>query len=116
VQKTGTGLAELIEAACGKMFPGVKRIHSSRPHGHGVHALGMVRMWRFRAQNSDARPAGGDCRPTPILPDDIAWLSAVRVPAAFHARFDATGKQYRYFVWNHASMNPLLQNRAWHFR
>jgi tRNA pseudouridine38-40 synthase len=49
-----------------------------------------------------------------FLPDDIRVLSAVRVPDEFHARFDATGKQYRYFVWNHAVMNPLLQKRAWH--
>jgi len=40
--------------------------------------------------------------------------SAVRKPAQFHARFDATGKQYRYFVWNHVGMNPLLRATAWH--
>jgi tRNA pseudouridine38-40 synthase len=50
-----------------------------------------------------------------FLPDDIRVVSAARVPDAFHARFHATGKQYRYFVWNHPVMNPLLQNRAWHF-
>jgi tRNA pseudouridine38-40 synthase len=50
-----------------------------------------------------------------FLPDDIRVLSSVRVPEKFHARFDAKGKQYRYFVWNHQAMNPLLKNRAWHF-
>jgi tRNA pseudouridine38-40 synthase len=50
-----------------------------------------------------------------FLPDDIRVLSAARVREKFHARFDATGKQYRYYVWNHPAMNPLLQNRAWHF-
>jgi tRNA pseudouridine38-40 synthase len=49
------------------------------------------------------------------LPNDIRVLSAARVPEKFHARFDATGKQYRYFVWNHLAMNPLLQKHAWHF-
>ena len=38
----------------------------------------------------------------------------MRVPEKFHARFDATGKQYRYFIWNHHSMNPLLRHHAWH--
>ncbi len=33
---------------------------------------------------------------------------------AFHARFNATGKQYRYFVWNHPAMNPLIRHTAWH--
>jgi tRNA pseudouridine38-40 synthase len=41
-------------------------------------------------------------------------LSAARAPEKFHARFQATGKQYRYFVWNHAAMNPLIRQTAWH--
>src|SRR6185437_13824416 len=49
-----------------------------------------------------------------FLPDDIRLLMAVRAPEKFHARFNATGKQYRYFVWNHHAMNPLLRGRAWH--
>src|SRR5271169_172027 len=102
VQKVGTGVQEKIEVAFGKMFPSVKRIHSSSRTDTGVHALGMVAHVEIpRAEFK--------------MPDDIRVLSAVRVPEKFHARFDATGKQYRYFVWNHVAMNPLLQNRAWHF-
>jgi tRNA pseudouridine38-40 synthase len=48
------------------------------------------------------------------LPEDIRVVSAQRVPAGFHSRFDARGKQYRYFVWNHPAMNPLLRHQAWH--
>jgi tRNA pseudouridine38-40 synthase len=48
------------------------------------------------------------------LPEDIRVLSAARARPDFHARFDATGKQYRYFVWNHAAMNPLIRRTAWH--
>ena len=48
------------------------------------------------------------------LPEDVRVMSAARCHAGFHARFDAAGKQYRYFVWNRASMNPLLRHRAWH--
>jgi tRNA pseudouridine38-40 synthase len=48
------------------------------------------------------------------LPKDIRVNSAARAPAKFHARFDASGKQYRYFVWNHTAMNPLLRHTAWH--
>ena len=47
------------------------------------------------------------------LPEDIRVLSASRAPEKFHARFDAAGKQYRYFVWNHTAMNPLLRHSAW---
>jgi tRNA pseudouridine38-40 synthase len=49
------------------------------------------------------------------LPEDIRVVSASRARPDFHARFDATGKQYRYCVWNHAAMNPLLRTTAWHF-
>ena len=48
------------------------------------------------------------------LPEDIRVFSATRVPDKFHARFHAKGKQYRYTVWNHHAMNPLLQKTAWH--
>jgi len=48
------------------------------------------------------------------LPADIRIVSAATAPQKFHARFDAGGKQYRYFVWNHPAMNPLLRQTAWH--
>jgi len=41
-------------------------------------------------------------------------LSATKATREFHSRFDATGKQYRYFVWNHSAMNPLIRQTAWH--
>jgi len=37
-----------------------------------------------------------------------------RAPVDFHARFSASGKQYRYFVWNAPGMNPLIRHTAWH--
>ena len=49
-----------------------------------------------------------------LLPLDVRVQSAVRKPVKFHARFDATGKQYRYFVWSSVGMNPLLRHTAWH--
>ena len=115
VQQTGTGVQELIETAFGKMFPGVKRIHSSSRTDTGVHALGMVAHVEIPRAEFKMPVGRLAIALNAFLPDDIRVLSAVRVPDAFHARFDATGKQYRYYVWNHAAMNPLLQNRAWHF-
>jgi tRNA pseudouridine38-40 synthase len=115
VQKVGTGVQEKIEQACGRLFPGVKRIHSSSRTDTGVHALGMVAhvdIPRAELKMPDARLA---LALNAFLPDDIRVLAAVRAPADFHARFDATGKQYRYYVWNHHAMNPLLYQRAWHF-
>ena len=115
VQKIGTGVQEKIEAAFVEMFPSVKRIHSSSRTDTGVHALGMVAHVEIPRAEFKMPAARLALALNAFLPDDIRVMSAVRVPEKFHARFDATGKQYRYFVWNHAAMNPLLQNRAWHF-
>ena len=115
VQKIGTGVQEKIEQAFGKLFPGVKRLHSSSRTDTGVHALGMiahVEISRAELKMPDARLA---LAINAFLPDDIRILDAVRAPADFPARFDAIGKQYRYYVWNHHAMNPLLYRRAWHF-
>lgn len=114
VQKIGTGVQEKIEQAAAKLFPGVKRIHSSSRTDTGVHALGMVahiEIPRAEFKIPDRRLA---LSLNAFLPDDIRVLEAVRVSAEFHARFSATGKQYRYYVWNHHAMNPLLYQRAWH--
>ncbi len=115
VQKVGTGVQEKIEAALGKIFMGEKRIHSSSRTDTGVHALGMVAHVEIPAAEFKMPVARLALAINAFLPDDIRVLSAVRVPEKFHARFDAKGKQYRYFVWNHPAMNPLLQKRAWHF-
>jgi tRNA pseudouridine38-40 synthase len=49
-----------------------------------------------------------------FLPQDIRVMAATKARADFHARFNAKGKQYQYFVWNHTAMNPLLRAQAWH--
>jgi len=95
VQKIGTGVQEKIEQAFGKLFPGVKRLHSSSRTDTGVHALGMiahVEISRAELKMPDARLA---LAINAFLPDDIRILDAVRAPADFHARFDAIGKPYR---------------------
>jgi tRNA pseudouridine38-40 synthase len=115
MQKIGTGVQEKVESALGNMFPSVKRIHSSSRTDTGVHALGMVAHVEIPRAEFKMPVARLALAINAFLPHDIRVLSARRVPEAFHARFDATGKQYRYFIWNHPAMNPLLQNRAWHF-
>ena len=114
VQKTGTGVQEKVEAALAKLFPSRPRVHSSSRTDTGVHALGMVA--HFEVPRAECRmPARKLALALNAwLPEDIRVLSAARAPRSFHARFDAAGKQYRYFVWNHAAMNPLLRHTAWH--
>ena len=114
VQKIGTGVQQKVEEALGKLFPSHPRLHSSSRTDTGVHALGMVT--HFEAPRSECRMTSRKLALAlnAWLPEDIRVLAAARAPEEFHARFDATGKQYRYFVWNHPAMNPLLRHSAWH--
>lgn len=50
-----------------------------------------------------------------VLPRDIAVLSVREVPPDFHARYDCTGKSYRYLILNRAVRDPFLENRALHY-
>ncbi|MBN2508184.1 MAG: tRNA pseudouridine(38-40) synthase TruA [Verrucomicrobia bacterium] len=114
VQKIGLGVQQKLEEALRRLFPSVNRVVGSSRTDTGVHALGMV------AEADIPRPEFKlPMRKLPLalnawLPPDIRVMAAQRAPAGFHARFQATGKQYRYFLWNHAAMNPLLRHQAWH--
>jgi tRNA pseudouridine38-40 synthase len=48
------------------------------------------------------------------LPEDIRVMKAAKCQPGFHSRFNATGKQYRYFIWNYPSNDPLLRRFSWH--
>jgi tRNA pseudouridine38-40 synthase len=114
VQKTGTGVQEKVEAALAKLFPSHPRVHSSSRTDTGVHALGMAA--HFEAPSAECKMSARKLALAlnAWLPEDIRVVAAVRARKEFHARFQATGKQYRYFVWNHAAMNPLIRHTAWH--
>src|SRR5690348_8904283 len=116
MQKIGIGVQQKVEEALAKLFPSAPRLHSSSRTDTGVHALGMTA--HFEVPGAESRDRGMTVRKLALainawLPEDIRVLSASRAPEKFHARFDTAGKQYRYFVWNHTAMNPLLRHSAW---
>ncbi len=113
VQKSGVGVQQRVEEALAKLFPGVGRIHSSSRTDTGVHALGMVAHVEIPCAQFKMPVAKLALALNAHLPEDIRVQSARRCAAEFHARFHASGKQYRYFLWNHPSMNPLLRQQAW---
>jgi tRNA pseudouridine38-40 synthase len=114
VQKTGTGVQEKVETALAKLFPSQPRLHSASRTDTGVHALGMVAHFEIPGVEIKMSVRQLTLALNAWLPADIRVLSATRMPEKFHARFDAAGKQYRYLVWNHPAMNPLLRHTAWH--
>jgi tRNA pseudouridine38-40 synthase len=114
-QPDAKGVQQVVENALGKLMPGaLHRLHSSSRTDAGVHALGMVAHVDLPLNQSRMTPRKLRIALNAYLPEDIRVLESVRARPDFHARFHATGKQYRYTVWNHPAMNPLLRGRAWH--
>jgi tRNA pseudouridine38-40 synthase len=114
VQRSGVGVQQKVEEALRRLFPSVRRIHSSSRTDTGVHALGMVAHVEVPRAECNMPVAKLALAINAWLPEDIRVQRAVRCPASFHARFDARGKEYRYEVWNARSMNPLRRHQAWH--
>ena len=114
VQKIGTGVQEIVERALARLFPSQPRLHGSSRTDTGVHALGMVAHFEIPAVEARMPPTKLALALNAHLPEDIRVLKAARAAASFHARFDASGKQYRYLVWCDRAMNPLLRKQAWH--
>jgi tRNA pseudouridine38-40 synthase len=113
-QKIGTGVQQIVETALAKLFPSAPRLHSSSRTDTGVHALGMVAHFEIPRAEFKMNIGRLALAINAWLPEDVRVVSAAGAKEEFHARFDAGGKQYRYFVWNHAAMNPLLRRTAWH--
>jgi tRNA pseudouridine38-40 synthase len=77
----------------------------------GVHALGQVAAFTIER----ALAAGSVVRALNArLPDAIRVLSADEVTPAFHPRFDARAKTYRYRIWNGDVTSPFERRYAWH--
>ena len=117
VQKIGTGVQGKVEAALAHLFPSKPRVHGSSRTDTGVHALGLVAHFEVPSQeNGVDAPEKLVLAINAWLPPDVRVLAAARAKPNFHARFDATGKQYRYQVWNHPAVNPLIRSQAWHVK
>jgi tRNA pseudouridine38-40 synthase len=113
-QKTGLGVQQLVEEAVVKIFPNAGRLHSSSRTDTGVHALGMAAHLEIPNGEFKMSPSKAALAINAHLPREIRIMAASRCRADFDARFNAKGKQYRYFVWNGPAMNPLLRHTAWH--
>lgn len=50
------------------------------------------------------------------LPGSIRVLDAREVPAGFSARFSATRREYRYFIWTAPVISPFIARYAFHQR
>ena len=114
VQKVGVGVQQKIEEAIAKIFQMQIRLHGSSRTDTGVHARAMIAHCDLPEDRLRMNISKVPLALNAQLPEDIRIMEAHRAPENFHARFSAKGKQYRYFVYNHPSMLPLLRQQAWH--
>ena len=110
-QPNGPTVQQHLEEALSKLFAHeVKVIGASRTDA-GVHARGQVAA--FRTERTI--PLHGIRRAlNAMLPDAIAVREADEVDEAFHPRFSATGKHYRYTILVARDRSPRWRDRAWH--
>jgi len=102
-------LEEAARAVCGTRvcFHGAGRTDA------GVHAFGQVCHADF--PSSERMDAGAWRRALNAhLPPTLRVLDAVEAAPDFHARFSATGKIYRYRIFNGEVLPPWEFGRAWH--
>ena len=114
IQKIGLGVQQVVEEAIAKIFQQQIRIHGSSRTDTGVHARAMIAHFDLPDDRLRMPIIKVALALNAQLPEDIRVMEARAVPETFHARFDAKGKQYRYFIFNHAAMAPLLRRSAWH--
>jgi tRNA pseudouridine38-40 synthase len=102
---------ECIEAALEKLWGARISLQGSGRTDTGVHAMGQVASFNaprrhnavnlLRALNAN-------------LPRDVRIVRCRLVSPAFHARFQAQGKTYRYLIWNHLVQDPFTLDTHWH--
>ena len=77
----------------------------------GVHARGQVAAFTTASAHDTAVFVRGL---NAWLPQDIAVRRAVEVDEAFDPRRHASGRTYRYLIYNERERSPLWRERAWH--
>ncbi|WP_028781744.1 tRNA pseudouridine(38-40) synthase TruA [Thalassobacillus devorans] len=112
VQPNGRTIQAEIEAALKKMHKGevVKVIASGRTDA-GVHAVGQVIHF---TSDLDIPLNGWKRALTAMLPADICVADVDYADAEFHARYDTTGKEYRYKVLNQKEADLFRRHYSYH--
>ncbi len=111
-QKNGVAVQDVLGSALCDLFGHpVKTISASRTDA-GVHAEGNVCVFDVETRIAAGKIAFAlNAR----LPEDIRIVESVRVPDAFHPRFQDTVKTYEYRILNRAHPDPLTRNCEMHY-
>lgn len=105
--------ANTVQAEVEKAFEILQRtkvemVSSSRTDA-GVHALQNYFHFDFEGEVHTQFVY----KMNAILPDDIVVKSIRQVADDAHSRFDATAREYKYYIYGHK--DPFLEDRAYYF-
>ncbi|HEX7516972.1 MAG TPA: tRNA pseudouridine(38-40) synthase TruA [Chthoniobacterales bacterium] len=88
------------------------RVHGAGRTDAGAHALAQCA--HVDLPNRRYKPDRWVSALNGLLPPAIRVMRCRFVSEAFHARFSAKAKTYRYRIWNAAVLPPFESGRAWH--
>ena len=109
-QKTGLGVQQRLEEALNLVADHTVEVTCAGRTDTGVHAAGQVVHFDTPSSRDDR---GWLLGANSNLPDDISVMWARQVDDDFHARFSATGRNYRYRILNRLERSALHRHRAW---
>jgi tRNA pseudouridine38-40 synthase len=109
-QNTGLGVQQRLEEALNKVADHAIEVTCAGRTDTGVHAAGQVVHFDTPSTRNDR---GWLLGANSNVPDDISVVWARHVDADFHARFCATGRNYRYRILNRLERSALYRHRAW---
>lgn len=109
-QADAYSVQEALESALGTLLGAPTAVVGAGRTDTGVNALGYVA--HFDAP--EGLDAGQICyKLNAILPASIAVHSVREAPEGFHARFDATRREYRYFL--HRGKDPFISGYSYYY-
>ncbi len=110
-QANGVSIQGLIEDALRALDGREVTVAGAGRTDAGVHALSQVAAFTIARE---LEPGALVRALNAHLPHAIRVLSADHAPPAFHPRFGARSKTYRYRLWNGDVMSPFERRYAWH--
>ena len=109
-QNNGLGIQQRLEEALSAVADHAVDVTCAGRTDTGVHATGQVVHFDTTSvrENRDWL-LGANSK----LPGDISVMWAQNVDDDFHARFSATGRNYRYCILNRPERSAIHRHRAW---
>jgi len=111
IQKNAVTIQGVVQAALSNLLGSPISINGCSRTDSGVHAINYLASFKCET----TIPPNKICYAlNDYLPNEIVCKASELVPDEFHARFDSTGKIYKYLLYNSTFPSPLLANRAWY--